>query len=90
MTGASSFLGGGEQVLALAGPVGGQHGVAAGDQPLAGEVIGGDLGEVLLVEQAQLERAVVGHQLADGGGAQRGDPPVGVRVWPPGPVIEPG
>jgi hypothetical protein len=61
-------------------------GVAAGDQPLAGEVIGGDLGEVLLAGQAELERAVVGHQLADGGGAQRGDPPVGVRGWPLGPV----
>jgi hypothetical protein len=36
---------------------------------------GGDLGQVLLVEQAELERSVVGHQLADGGGAQRGDPP---------------
>ena len=38
--------------------------------------------------RGQLERAVVGHQLADGGGAQRGDPPVGVRVWPLGPVLE--
>ena len=46
------LLGGGQQVFALAGPVGGQHRVAAGDQPLAGEVVGGDLGEVLLVEQA--------------------------------------
>src|SRR6185437_2859676 len=31
-------LGGGQQVLPLAGAVGGQHRVAAGDQPLAGEV----------------------------------------------------
>jgi len=36
------LLGGGQQVLALAGAVGGQVRVAAGDQPLAGEVIGGD------------------------------------------------
>ena len=35
------LLGGGEQVLALAGALGGQGGVAAGDQPLAGEVGGG-------------------------------------------------
>ena len=40
MMGASSFSVACEQVLALAGPVGGQHRVAAGDQPLAGEVIG--------------------------------------------------
>ena len=47
-------------------PVGGQDRVAAGDQPLAGEVFGGDLGEVLLVEGAELQRTVVGHELADG------------------------
>ena len=76
--GGEQLLGGGQQVLALAGPVGGQHRVAAGDQPLAGEVRAGDLGQVLLVEEAELERAVVGHQLLDGRGAQRGDPPVGV------------
>ena len=70
----------------VAGPVGGQDRVAAGDQPLAGEVRRGDLGHVLLIEQGQLERAVAGHQLADGGGAQRGDPPVGVR--PRRPVFE--
>ena len=38
--GGEQLLGGGQQVLALAGPVGGQHRVAAGDQPLAGEVRG--------------------------------------------------
>ena len=86
--GGQQLLGGGQQVVAGAGPVGGQDRVAAGDQPLAGEVLGGDLGQVLLVEQGQLERAVVGHQLADGGGAQRGDPPVGVRVWPLGSVFQ--
>ena len=81
--GGEEFLGGGQQVLALAGAVGGQDRVAAGDQPLAGEVIGGDLREVLLIEEAELERAVVGHELLDGRGAQRGDPPVGVRLRRP-------
>ena len=68
--------GGGEQVLALAGAIFGQDGVAAGDQALAGEIGRGDLGQVLLVGQAELERPVPGHELADGRGAQRGDPPV--------------
>ena len=84
--GGEQLLGGGEQVLAGAGAVGGQHRVAAGDQPLAGEVGGGDLGEVLLIEQRHLQRAAVGHQLADGRGAQRGDPPVGC-VRPLRPVL---
>ena len=79
------FLGGGQQLVAGAGAVGGQDGVTAGDQPLAGEVRRGDLREVLLVEQGQLQRPVVGHKLFDGGGAQRGDPLVGVR--PLGPVV---
>ncbi len=52
-----------QQVLALAGAVGGRRGVAASDQPLAGVVIGGDLGQVLLVEEAELERPVVGQEL---------------------------
>ena len=86
--GGEQLLGGGQQVLPLAGPVGGQGRVAAGDQPLAGEVIGGDLGQVLLVEQGQLERSVVGHQLLDSRGAQRGDPPVGAGVWPLGSVFQ--
>src|SRR4029077_16734794 len=43
--GCEQLLGGGEQVLAGAGAVGGQHRVAAGDQPLAGEVRRGDLGQ---------------------------------------------
>ena len=42
--GGEQLLGGGQQVLALAGPVGGQDRVAAGDEPLAGEVRAGDLG----------------------------------------------
>ena len=81
--GGEQFLGGGEQVFAVAGAVGGQDRVAAGDQPLAGEVIGGDLGEILLIEETELQRAVVGHELFDGGGAQRGDPSVGVRLRRP-------
>ena len=86
--GGEQFLGGGQEFFAFAGAVGGQGRVAAGDQPLAGEVGGGDLGQVLLIEQGQLERAIVGHQLADGRGAQRGDPLVGVRVGPLGPVVQ--
>jgi hypothetical protein len=58
----------------------GEHRIAAADQPLAGEVFGGDLGQVLLVEEAELQRAVVGHELLDGRGAQRGDPAVGRRL----------
>jgi hypothetical protein len=81
--GGEEFLGGGQQVLAGAGAVGGQHRVAAGDQPLAGEVLGGDLGQVLLIEETELEGPVLGHQLLDRRGAQRGDPPVGVRLRRP-------
>ena len=77
--GGEQLLGRGQQVLPLAGAVGGQHRVAAGDQPLAGVVTGGDLGQVLLIEEAELERPVLGHQLLDRRGAQRGDPPVGIR-----------
>ena len=54
--GGEQLLGGGEEFLAGAGPVGGQDRVAAGDQPLAGEVRRGDLGEVLLIEEAELKR----------------------------------
>ena len=50
--GGEELLGRVQQVLALAGPVGGQGRVAAGDQPFAGVVGGGDLGQVLLIEQA--------------------------------------
>src|ERR1019366_6306102 len=50
------------------------NGVAAGDQPLAGEVRGADLGQVLLIEQRQLQRPVPGHELLDRGVAQAGDP----------------
>ena len=74
------FLGRLQEVFAFAGAFAGQDGVAAGDQPLAGEVRGGDLGQVLLIEQRQLQRSVIGHQLLDRRGAQRGDPPVGARL----------
>ena len=55
-------LGGGQQLGAFAGALGGQGRVAAGDQPFAGVVGVGDLGEVLLVEQGQLQRPVLGGQ----------------------------
>jgi len=42
-------LGGGQQVLAGAGALGGLERAAAGDQPPAGEVPGDDLSQVLLV-----------------------------------------
>jgi alpha-D-ribose 1-methylphosphonate 5-triphosphate synthase subunit PhnI len=41
------LLGGGEEGFSLAGAFLGQGGVAAGDEPFAGEVGRGDLGEVL-------------------------------------------
>src|ERR1035438_4708441 len=52
-------LGGGEQVLALAGPLGLQHTVVAADQPFAGVAGVGDLGEVTDAGQAHLQRAVI-------------------------------
>jgi hypothetical protein len=59
------LAGGGQQVLTLAGAFFGHDGVAAGDEPLAGEVRGADLGQVLLVEQGQLQWPVAGDQLAE-------------------------
>src|SRR5208283_1390227 len=50
-------LGGFEQAFALAGPFGFQEGVLAGNQPLAGEIGAGDLGQVLDIEQGQLQVA---------------------------------
>jgi hypothetical protein len=46
------LLGGRQEGFALAGAFAGEGRVAAGDEPLAGEVRRGDLGEVLLVEEA--------------------------------------
>jgi hypothetical protein len=66
-------LGGGEQILAFASAGDGEFGVAADDQPLAGIVIGGDAGEIALIEQRELEDAGI-DQGADLRGAQRGDP----------------
>ena len=66
-------LGGREEALALAGPLGFQERVLAGHQPLAGEVRGGDLGQVLGIEQGQLQVPVPDQGL-DLRGAQRGDP----------------
>ncbi len=86
--GASSFSVAASSSLAGAGAVGGQDRVAAGDQPLAGEVRAGDLGQVLLVEEAELQRPAVGHELSDGRGAQRGDPPVSAAASPvPSPAV---
>jgi hypothetical protein len=45
------LLGGGQQGLALAGPVGFKERVPAADQPLARVVRVGDLGEILRIEQ---------------------------------------
>jgi hypothetical protein len=66
-------LGGREQAFPLAGPLGSQERVQAGHQPLAGESRRGDLGQVLDVEQRQLQ-VPAADQLLDLRGAQRGDP----------------
>ena len=49
-------------------------GVSADDQPFAAVVGVADLGQVLGVEQAHLQRPVLGGQFGDRGRAQRGDP----------------
>ena len=71
--GGELFFGGGQQVLAFAGPLFGQGGVAAAHQPFAGIVRGGDLGEVVFVEQGQLQRLGLNEGF-DLRGAQRSDP----------------
>src|SRR5450759_1440602 len=53
-------VGGGQQCQAFTGPLGGKGGVAARDQAFGGVVRVGDLGEVHLVEEGQVQRAVVG------------------------------
>ena len=50
-------VGGGQQLVAFAGALGGQGRVAAAHQPLAGIVRGADLEEVVLIEQRQLKRS---------------------------------
>ena len=62
------LLGRRQQLFAFAGAFGGEVGIAADDQPLAGEVGRGDAGHVALVEQRQLQGAA-GQQLLDGWGA---------------------
>ena len=57
----------------LQGPLGFQERVLAGHQPLAGKGRGSNLGQVLLIEQGQLQRAAA-DQRFDLRGAQRGDP----------------
>ncbi len=69
----SRFLGGGEQVFALAAALLGEPGVEADHQALPGVAVGGDLGQVPPVEQGGVHRAGF-DQGADIGGAQRGDP----------------
>ena len=71
--GGEFFFGGGQQLLAFAGALLGQRGVVAAHQPLAGKLRGGDLEEVLLVKQRQLQRALLDEGL-DLRGAQRADP----------------
>src|SRR5579859_5312653 len=61
---ASSAPGGCQQLAALAGPLGRQERVVAGDQPLTGVIRGGDLGHVGLVEQGGLD-GVLSHQRLD-------------------------
>ena len=51
----------------------GQEGIVASDQALAGELRRGDRGQVLLIEQRQLQ-VLVRDQLADGRRLEGGDP----------------
>src|SRR5674476_44696 len=55
-------VGGVQQCQAFTSPLGGQGRVTAGDQSFPGVVGVGDLGEVHLVEQGHLQRAVIGGQ----------------------------
>ena len=74
-------LGGLQELLAFAGPLGRDGRVAADDEPLAGELGGADLGQVGLVEERQLQVAG-GDQLADLRrleGADEADPRLGER-----------
>ena len=66
-------LGGGQQVFALAGALGGKIRVAADHQTLIGKLGCGDAGDVALVEQRELQRAAL-QQPLDRRRAQRGDP----------------
>jgi hypothetical protein len=55
--GREACLGGGEQVLALAGPLGREQRVAADDEALTRIVRAADLGQGALVEEAELVSA---------------------------------
>ena len=66
-------FGGGQQLVAFAGALGGQGRVAAAHQPLAGVVRVADLNQVVLIEQRQLQRVGLDEGL-DLRGAQRSDP----------------
>jgi hypothetical protein len=66
-------LGGGEQVLTLAGALGSERVVAADNQALAGEIGRGNGRHVALVEQRHLQRAGLAQRL-DRRGPQGGDP----------------
>ena len=59
-------LGGGEEVLALAGALAREIGIAADDQPLAGKVGRGDRRHVALVEQRHLQMAAADQVLERG------------------------
>ena len=67
------LLGRGQQVFTLAAALGGEIGIAADHQPLAGKIRRGDGGHVALVEQRELQGAAV-QQVLDRRSAQRGDP----------------
>jgi hypothetical protein len=69
----------GDQVVALGRTRACQIGVAAGDQPLAGEVLVREGNQVSLVEQVELQGTAVG-QLADRPALQRRDPIDAVQV----------
>jgi len=73
LDGGEVALGCGEQVLALAPPRHGEIGIAAHDEALARIVVGGDAGEIALIEQRELEGAGI-EQGADLRGAQRANP----------------
>ena len=66
-------LGGLQQTLALARPLLGQERVFAHDEPLAGKLGRGDLGQIALVEQRELEGAGI-EKGADLRGSESGDP----------------
>ena len=66
-------LGGGEQILALAGALAGEGAVAADDEPLARELGRGNAGHVAVIKQRHLRGAAV-EQCLDGRGAQGGNP----------------